>query len=178
MVAAAAVVLALTACGQRTDAGGAGSGSESPSTVVPTTGAGTASASSAVPPSQPPASPSPPVTVGPSGTVLPPGVTQVPKDQVDAGALPEWYQIRDVWMFDGGRSLQMYAMANNGCAGVEAKIVDQSDAAVRIVLSSMLVPQGGSPDGQMCTQALEAKPVVVHLEAPLGDRTVVLAEGR
>jgi hypothetical protein len=168
VVVGAAVLFALGACGQRAEPAGAGSGT--PTTVVTPTEA------SAVPPSEPPTSP--PVTVGPSGTVVPPGVTVVPKDQVDSSALPEYHRERTVWVFDGGLSLQLYVMANNGCAGVEARVVDQSADAVRILVRSMDVPQGGPEGGGMCTQALEPKPVTVRLDAPLGDRLIFLAESR
>lgn len=128
----------------------------------------------------PPATaPSPPVSIGPSGSVVPAGVTEVPAAQVDASALPEYYEHRgQVWVFDDGYSLQMFAMASSGCTDAEAMLVDQSATEVRIMLRPMDQPQGGPPDGTVCTEVLTPKPVVVALDAPLGSRTIYLAGGR
>jgi hypothetical protein len=129
--------------------------------------------------SPPPASSSSkesPVTVGPSGTAVPAGVRLLPKDQVDTSALPDYYTERNVWAFDGDRSLQMFAMARDACAGVQAIIGEQSAVAVKVVLVSMDAPQGGPPDGQMCAQVLTPKPVTVRLDAPVGNRKVYLSQ--
>jgi hypothetical protein len=132
-------------------------------------------------PQDPGATPEPPVSKAPTGTgvVVPPGVTQLPPEQVDASALPMDYDERGlVWVFDDGFSLQMFAMATSGCGGVEARVVDQTATEVRIALGAMDQPQGGPADGTACTTALTPKPVTVTLDAPLQDRKVFLATGR
>lgn len=114
-----------------------------------------------------------------AATGVPKGAAQVPAAQVDASALPSYYQHRgEVWVYDGGYSLRTYAMATSGCTDAEAVVVDQSAAAVRIMLRPLPQPQGGRPDGQMCTESLQPRPVTVKLTAPLGDRTIHLAAGR
>jgi hypothetical protein len=97
---------------------------------------------------------------------------------VDATAVPEYYQHRGlVWVYDGGYSLQMIAAANSGCGDAEAKIVDQSASAVRIVLRSLPGAMGG-PEDTACSGAITPLPVTVSLDAPLGQRRVFLAAGR
>jgi multidrug efflux pump subunit AcrA (membrane-fusion protein) len=159
------LVLVLGACGQRADQ--AGPGGHEPGQPSRTE-AGTPPASSSIA--------EPPVTVEPSGTVVPVGVRLLPKGQVDASALPDYYTERNVWAFDGDRSLQMFAMARDACAGVQATISEQSADAVKVVLASMDAPQGGPPDGQMCAQVLTPKPVTVRLDAPVGNRKVYLSQ--
>ena len=170
--ASVGLLLVLGACGQLTDQAGPGgqsSGQPSQTEVGPSqTEVG----------SSPPASSSaePPVTVGPSGTDVPAGVRLLPTSQVDASALPDYYTERNVWAFDDDRSLQMVAMANDACAGVQATVSEQSANAVKVVLASMDAPQGGPPDGQMCAQVLTPKPVTVRLDAPVGNRKVYLSQ--
>jgi hypothetical protein len=116
--------------------------------------------------------PEPPVSRTEGNFAVPAGVTQVPADQVDASALPpsEYDEHGLVWSFDDGYSLQAYAMATSGCGGVEAVLLDQSATEVRIELGT----KDSSSGNQACTDAITAKPVTVALDAPLGDRMVVL----
>ncbi|HEV7649922.1 MAG TPA: hypothetical protein VGP26_17380 [Actinophytocola sp.] len=182
---AAAVAVGLAGCGQ--DAAPA-SDTSSP---APTTATGTGSATASVPPldkpvprppePKPPAgtAPSAPVTMGPNGPVVPAGVTQVPAGQVDASALPAYYDSPgDVWVFDDGYSLEMFAAASSGCSDAEAVVVDQSSGAVRITLRPLAQPQGGRPDSRPCTAVMTPRPVTVRLAEPLGDRTIHLGIGR
>jgi hypothetical protein len=190
VVGAVALLVALTGCGQGGAGASASSGStasETPSTETPSTEVPSTSTDvSAEPPgggtqAPPPAgtTPSAPVSLSPSGPVVPPGVRQVPSAQVDASALPEYYEHRgEVWVYDGGRSLQMFAAASSGCGGVEARLVDQSDSAVRIILRALPQPQGGSPDSPACTAVITPRPVTVGLDAPLAERRVFIAASR
>lgn len=163
----AALALSVGACGAGIQTGSSAASPDTTATlpVEPT---------SSTPP-DPGATPSAPVTIGPSGPVVPPGVDVVPAGQVDASALPEYVQPRDVYSFDGGRSLQVFGMAADPCAGVEADLVDQSAKTVKIILRPMMAPQGGT---DVCTQVITAKPATVSLDEPLGQRTVVLSEAR
>lgn len=121
----------------------------------------------------------PPVTIGPNGPVVPAGVTEVPAGQVDATALPQYVEFGNkVWQFDDGFSLQLFASASSGCTGAEARIVDQSADAVKIVVRPLDQPQGGRPDDSMCTQVMTPVPVTVALDQPLRDRKVLLSAGR
>jgi predicted small lipoprotein YifL len=117
------------------------------------------------------------VPVEPSS--LPADATAIPATQVDATAMPKELKYgNEAWQFDGGRSLRLTAITLTGCGDVSAKVVDQKPDAVRITVTSMDTPQGGKPDDQICTQSLTPKPVTVHLDDPLGDRTIYLAGGR
>ncbi|MBB4904891.1 hypothetical protein [Actinophytocola algeriensis] len=128
---------------------------------------------------QDPVSGEPPVTIGADGPVVPAGVTEVPAGQVDATALPQYVEFGNkVWQYNDGFSLQLFASASSGCSGAEAMVVDQSADAVKIVVRPLDQPQGGSPDGTMCTQVMTPVPVTVTLEQPLRDREVLLSAGR
>lgn len=132
-------------------------------------------------PKPPAGKPSAPVSISSSGElVVPDGVTTVPADQVDSSALPAYYEHRgQVWMFDDGYSLQMFAAASTGCSDAEAVVVDQSGTDVRITLRPLPAPPGGMPDdGGVCTTVMTPRPVTVTLDQPLGDRKIYLASGR
>ncbi|HEX2131034.1 MAG TPA: hypothetical protein VHH15_05690 [Actinophytocola sp.] len=193
--AATAALVGLAGCGQDTgqDTGPdtAGQSSESTtepmSTVVePTPPAPTVTRT---PPStkpqdppedtRPPGKPAAPVTLSPSGPVVPAGVRQVPSEQIDASAVPEYYQHRgQVWVYDDGHALQTFAMATSGCGDAEARVTTESASEVRIVMRPLPQPQGGPPDGRMCTTVMTPRPVTVTLDAPLGDRMIYLVGGR
>lgn len=183
----AAVVLvaaaALSACGQDA-ATGAGSG-QATTTSTPTTSVEPTSATPSAPgtPStRPPAGqPSAPISLSPSGeVVVADGVTQVPAAQVDASALPEYYEHRgEVWVYDDGYSLAMFAAASSGCTDAEAVVVDQSADRVKITMRPLDQQPGGRPDnGGVCTAVMTPRPVTVKLDQPLGDRMVYLGIGR
>jgi len=128
---------------------------------------------------QDPSGGEPPVTIGPDGPVVPAGVTEVPADQVDVSALPNYFEYGDkVWMFNDGFALQMFAAASSGCSDAEATVVDQSADSVKILVRPLDGPEGGRPDGTACTAVMTPRPVTVTLDTPLRDRTVYLSAGR
>ncbi|RZS30604.1 hypothetical protein EV193_116125 [Herbihabitans rhizosphaerae] len=171
----AALVL-LTACGDRPELARPGEESSAPpsasqtppSTSTPAPIPPTSPPPSQTQPQQPPSGP--PVTRTPDGHVVPPGVRALPREQVDTSTLPGYYTERQVWVFDDGRSLQVFAMASTPCAGVRGRATESGNT-VRVVLESLSAPQGGT---DVCAQVIEPKPVVVRLQAPLGDRVVSL----
>lgn len=121
----------------------------------------------------------PPVTIGPDGPVVPNGVTEVPASQVDASALPGYFEFGDrVWSYDGGFALQLFAAASSSCTDVEALVVDQSPDTVTIMVRPLDGPQGGRPDDGVCTMVMTPKPVTVTLDSPLQDRKILLSAGR
>jgi hypothetical protein len=110
---------------------------------------------------------------------VPAGVTEVPSSQVEASALPTYFEYGNrVWMYDGGFSLQLFAAASSSCTDAEAVVVDQSADTVKILVRPLASPQGGRPDDGACTMVMTPKPVTVTLDTPLQDRTVVLSAGR
>jgi hypothetical protein len=126
-----------------------------------------------------PSNGAPPVTIGPNGPVVPPGVSEVPASQVDASALPSYFEYGNkVWSYDGGFSLQMFAAASSSCTGAEARVVDQSSDSVKIVVTSLDTPQGGRPDDGACSMVMTPTPVTVTLDTPLQDRKILLSSGR
>jgi predicted small lipoprotein YifL len=186
---AAVAVVGLAGCGQ--DGTPAGAKSSEKASEKPSTASTGPSVTAPVPPlstsiQRPPepkppagATPTPPVTMGPNGPVVPPGVTQVPAARVDVSALPAYYEHRgDVWVYDDGYSLEMLAAASSGCSEAEAVVVDQTPEAVRIMLRPLAQTQGGRPDSRPCTAVMTPRPVTVRLREPLGDRTVYLGIGR
>jgi hypothetical protein len=119
------------------------------------------------------------VTIGPNGPVVPAGVTEVPPSQVDASALPSYFEFGSkVWSYDGGFALQLFAAASSSCTDAEAVVVDQSADTVKIVVRPLPAPQGGRPDDGVCTMVMTPKPVTVTLDSPLQDRTILLSAGR
>ena len=147
--------------------------------------AGCGQANQAVPAGQPP--PTTPTTdPGSTGPSIPPPTSgqpqgaapvPVPDNRLDTSALPEYYKDRKVWTLNGGRTLQLSAMARDACTGVTARVIEQNQTEVRVAISPMDVPQGGSPDGPgMCAQVVTPRIVTVDLKVPLGDRKVVVTE--
>ncbi|HET9138042.1 hypothetical protein [Actinophytocola sp.] len=161
VIGSAAVLLAVTACGQSDRAG-------SPGTATSSTGM-----SATALPGSPVASavPAPAPTV-PS---LPQGGTQLPKGQVDTGGLPPYYEKQEVVVAPDGMSVTVWGMARDSCSGVQGTVTEETDQVIRIVLSPMAAPQGGSPD-KVCAQVLTPVPVTVQLKAPVGNRTVIVTE--
>jgi hypothetical protein len=122
----------------------------------------------------------PPVTIGPSGPVVPDGVTEVPASQIDASAVVTYSEYgKRVWMFDGGFSLQLFGDATSSCGDVQAIVTDQAADSVTIDVRAVDQPQGGGPDDdKICASVMTPKPIVVTLDTPLQDRMVVLSAGR
>lgn len=180
----------LAGCGERSGPGAAGQTSTVTSVTSSADGKAppvTPSPSVVVEPTPPGGKPqdpganagTPPVSMGPDGPVVPPGVTEVPAAQIDASALPEYYEQRGrVWVFDDGFSLQMFAAGSSGCTDAEAVVVDQSADSVKILLRPLSGPQGGRPDDSVCTAVMAPRPVVVQLDTPLRDRKILLSAGR
>jgi hypothetical protein len=134
------------------------------------------------PPGGKPQNPSggqPPVTIGPDGPVVPAGVTEVPASQVDASALPSYFEYGNkVWLFNDGFALQLFAAASSSCTDAEAVVVDQAADSVKIVVRPMAQPQGGRPDDGICATVMTPRPVTVTLDTPLRDRMILLSAGR
>jgi hypothetical protein len=175
---AAAAVIGLAGCGQDTAAPASDTSTGAEVTTTPSLPP-VSKPTKPAEPEPPRGTPEPPVTQGPTGLVVPDGVTQVPAEQVDSSAVPVYSEHSgQVWLFDDGRSLQLFATATSSCTDAEAVVVDQSDADVRIMLRPLPSPPGGLPDGGACAAVMTPKPVVVTLDAPLGDRMIYLAGGR
>jgi hypothetical protein len=175
----------LTACGDQptrtaSDQAGQTSSSEQPSKTAPEPPSVIAEPTG--PDAGKPQNPSngePPVTIGPDGPVVPAGVSEVPPSQIDAAALPNYFEYGNkVWAFDGGFSLQLFAAASSSCTGVEAKVVDQSADTVKILVRPLDSPQGGRPDDGACAMVMTPTPVTVTLDTPLQDRKILLSAGR
>lgn len=144
----AAVVLLAAGCG-------AGGDDSPPATTAPPIPTG------APAPSNRPV----PATPDPLVATPPPGATAVPAGQVDASALPAGLPAL-VWR-RGERIVGVYGRAG-GCTEAHLEIVEQG--ADRVVLRVEQVQTSPGP----CTRELVYPPLEVTLEAPLGQRTVVL----
>lgn len=157
VIGVVALAVVLAGCGSS----GTPSGSSPSSTSSVTTGgSGTSSA-------QPPAA-TPPVTISDTAVVVPPGVQEVPKERVDAGSLSDTYR-RDAYVFNDGRDIEVFGLAG-GCKEAKAEVTGQSAEIVQVTLVTIT----RQPSGTMCTQELRQVPLTVRLDAPLGDRRLVL----
>lgn len=101
----------------------------------------------------------------PGAAAPPPGGIAVPLEQVDPSRLPRGYP-RVVWTEHGGTVLGAYGQGG-GCTEVGGEVAEQGPA-VRMVLVEVTLHRGP------CTMELRYPPVTVPLDAPLGERTVVL----
>lgn len=150
LVGAAAVLAACVACGQPEEIGFGGA--PPPVTTAP----------ASEPDEQP-------TQLPPGGADLAPqppaGVDAIDSAKVDASALPEGYP-NIVWTEDPS-TIGAYVQAG-GCIEASAEAGEQS--ADKVVLKLVETHSGA----QMCTMDLQFPPVAVTLDAPLGDRTVVL----
>ncbi len=97
----------------------------------------------------------------------PSGGTKVPTAQIDNSSLPKGYP-QLVWTEDDGMSIGVVAQ-EGGCGKASVEIPEQTDKQV-VVLMVETVP--AKP--QACTMDLRYPKVTSELDAPLGDRTVVL----
>lgn len=106
-----------------------------------------------------------------STTNAEPGTTArgpaVPQSQVDDSGVAQGSS-RQVWTSDGGRAVGTLA-EQAGCATVSGEVAEQS--AIRVV---MVLVTHDSGSGRVCPMIVRNIPVMVHLNAPLGTRTVVL----
>jgi hypothetical protein len=146
-----ALLFAIAACGQNDEVGFGGA---PPTTPEPTT--------------QEPSLPTemPPQDGNPAGFPPPAGTAQVAEVKVDASGLPEGYP-RTVWTEGDGTTVGVYGQ-DGGCTEATAEATEQG--AQRVVLKITETTTSTGP----CTLELRFPPLTVKLDAPLGDRTVVL----
>lgn len=161
LVGTGLVLIAATAC--------AGQGAS------PEPAGGKASVSSSAPPPSDVATPTPPSSAGPQPAnppgrpkqVVPEGSVSVRASQIDATALPAGYP-REVSTSNGGTVLSIKA-EEGGCGHTSAAPVEQT--AQRVVIN---LTETQAHTDQMCTMEIRTLVVSATLNAPLGDRTVVL----
>ncbi|MFD7656667.1 hypothetical protein ACFV4N_22070 [Actinosynnema sp. NPDC059797] len=171
-VAVALAALALAGCTGTDPTGSTGSTGRSPnpggttSSGPLTTLSSGAPASGSLPGTTEPAPAPPPRS---SAAPLPGGETPVPTARVDGGTLPDTYE-RQVSTSADGRTLRVIGLAG-GCKTAGAEVTAQSADQVRITLVTTYYPPA---EGSVCTQELRDVPLDVTLDAPLGDRLVVL----
>ncbi|MGH3907294.1 MAG: hypothetical protein ACRDTE_24430 [Pseudonocardiaceae bacterium] len=110
----------------------------------------------------------PPTAEGghPAWPAPPSGGTAVPAALVDASALPEGYP-RLVWIQGDGRTIGAYGQ-EGGCTQVHSELREQTQQLVHISFVEVTTSPGP------CTMDLRFRPLTVQLEAPMGERTVVL----
>jgi hypothetical protein len=97
----------------------------------------------------------------------PSGGEKVAASQLDATALPKGYPVM-AWTEDDGRTVGVVAQ-EGGCGRASVEVPTQTDAQV-VVTMVETVP--GTP--QQCTMDLRYPKLTTELDAPLGDRTLVL----
>ncbi|RAS63272.1 hypothetical protein C8D87_107421 [Lentzea atacamensis] len=164
VVAAVALAAVLAGCSSGTQSGAPGSGSSS---GAPTSGTSTPSTpgSSGVNPTAPA---QPPVSISEEKPVVPPNVTPVPKEKVDTTSLSDTYR-DEAYVFGDGRDIEVFGVGG-GCKEARAEVSGQSADLVQITLVTITK----QPPGTMCTQEIRQVPLTVRLDAPLGDRRLVL----
>ncbi|MEC3974778.1 hypothetical protein [Amycolatopsis sp. H20-H5] len=149
------ILVTATACGQGWTAPGTAAPPVEPVTSLP-------SSAPAPPATQPPVS-QPTQGVPGSDRLLPPS-------QIDVSALPQGYP-HELSSANGGAVLDLHA-EEGGCLKVSAAAGEQNEKQVVV-----LVTQTNGPKGQMCAMHIREVVVPVTLNAPLGQRTVVLRQG-
>ncbi|MFD4640330.1 hypothetical protein ACFWN2_23650 [Lentzea sp. NPDC058436] len=166
-VAAVALAVVLAGCSSGTQSGAPGS--SSPGTAPTGT---TAPGSSGTPGSSSGANPTapaqPPVSISEEKPVIPPNVTPVAKEKVDTTSLSDTYR-DEAYVFGDGRDVEVFGVGG-GCKEARAEITGQSADVVQITLVTITK----QPPGTMCTQEVRQVPLTVRLDAPLGDRRLVL----
>jgi hypothetical protein len=88
--------------------------------------------------------------------------------KLDAAQLPEGYP-RKVWLEGDGSRIGLVTQ-EGGCSKASVEIAEQGDQ--RVVLNTV---ESNPAKQQMCTMDIRYPSFTVTLNAPLGDRTVVLA---
>lgn len=119
---------------------------------------------------QPPAPP-PSEQAAPAEPVKPKPVEQrqgVPANAVEA-RLPQGYPTQ-VWTQNGG-TVVVATGQEGGCSNVHAEVAKQNARQVTVVFVEEVPKQP-----QMCTMDIRYPPVTAQLDAPLGERTVVLQQ--
>ncbi|QFZ17536.1 hypothetical protein [Saccharothrix syringae] len=98
---------------------------------------------------------------------VPPGAREVPKERVDAGALAEDAP-KTVWTEGDGSTVGVIAQ-EAGCGKASVEVAEQGAEVVHVVLVETT-----PADQQVCTMDIRFPPMTAKLDAPLGDRRVVL----
>jgi hypothetical protein len=160
-VGAGLVLIAATACA------GQEAASTQPAGGKPPVSASAPPLSDVATPTPPGAGPQPANPPGRPKQVVPEGSVSVPASQIDATALPADYP-REVSTSNGGTVLSIKA-EEGGCGHTSAAPVEQS--AQRVVIN---LTETQAHTDQMCTMEIRTPVVSATLDAPLGDRTVVL----
>ena len=148
VVGAGVLLLLASACANPQESQEPGTGAPTTTTTAPTT------TGSTTPDRQPARTP-------------PSGGAKVPAAQVDNSSLPKGYP-QLVWTEDDGRSVGVVAQ-EGGCGKASVEIPEQTAEQV-VVLMVETVPA----EPQACTMDLRYPKVTAELDAPLGERTVVL----
>jgi hypothetical protein len=117
------------------------------------------------PPTTATPAPLPPGGGDPLALQPPPGSIPVPAAQVDASALPPGYPTV-VWT-TGGADLGVYGQAG-GCVQAAAEATEQGPGRVAVRITETTTSTGP------CTMEISYPPLAVALDAPLGQRSVVL----
>lgn len=164
VVAAVALAALLAGCGSGGQSGAPGTGSSGGS---PASGTSTP-APGATAGTNPAAPVPPPVSISEEKPVVPPNVTPVPKEKVDATSLSETYRT-EAYVFNDGRDVEVFGVGG-GCKEARAEVTGQSAEVVQITLVTITKQKPGT----VCTQEIRQVPLTVRLSAPLGDRRLVL----
>ncbi|MEU0879794.1 hypothetical protein ABZ345_14400 [Lentzea sp. NPDC005914] len=160
---AVAVSGALAGCSSGTQSNAPGSSSGS-SSGAPTSGTSAPGSTGA----NPTAPVQPPVSISEEKPVVPPNVTPVAKDKVDTTSLSDTYR-DEAYVFGDGRDVEVFGVGG-GCKEARAEVSGQSADLVQITLVTITK----QPSGTVCTQEIRQVPLTVRLDAPLGNRRLVL----
>lgn len=165
-VAAVALAVVLVGCssGTQSSAPGSGSSGATPTGTTAPGSSGTPGSSGA----NPTAPAQPPVSISEEKPVIPPNVTPVAKDKVDTTSLSDTYR-DEAYVFGDGRDVEVFGVGG-GCKEARAEVTGQSAEVVQITLVTITK----QPAGTMCSQEVRQVPLTVRLDAPLGDRRLVL----
>ncbi|GAA1310996.1 hypothetical protein GCM10009634_77460 [Saccharothrix xinjiangensis] len=98
---------------------------------------------------------------------MPPGGVEVPDERVDGSAVPEDTP-KTVWTEGDGSTLGVLAQ-EAGCGKASVEIAAQGPDTVEVVLVETT-----RADQQVCTMDIRYPPLTAELDAPLGEREVVL----
>lgn len=164
-VAAVALAVVLVGCSSGTQSSAPGSSSGAPTTGTSAPGSTGSLGSSGANPTAPA---QPPVSISEEKPVVPPNVTPVAKDKIDTTSLSDTYR-DEAYVFGDGRDVQVFGVGG-GCKEARAEVSGQSADLVQITLVTITK----QPPGTMCTQEIRQVPLTVRLDAPLGNRRLVL----
>ncbi|GLY55091.1 hypothetical protein [Lentzea sp. NBRC 102530] len=167
-VAAVALAVVLVGCSSGTDSGAPGSSSPGGSPTGTSTNAPGSSGTPGSSGANPTAPVQPPVSISEEKPVVPPNVTPVAKEKVDTTSLSDTYR-DEAYVFGDGRDVEVFGVGG-GCKEARAEITGQSADVVQITLVTITK----QPAGTVCTQEVRQVPLTVRLDAPLGDRRLVL----